>query len=1658
MILNLNQFGPQDQTDDSEIDETTSGGGSLIEQPQQPQMMDSGKLGRVLDLSKYPSQPIDVPTTPTAPVASKPVMSAVNAVPELNRDIMSSIRPGFIKAEDEAKAEPFQIDKSSPGWQALDVGVGTLETGRDVIGGAALWIPGQAARHGAIVGQTVQENLGIVPKISTAQKTAMGEEAANYVGSLNGMIGSPVSESGKAAMGNINAILEPIQKVAHKIGTYMAPDEYPNVQNFAATLIEGGIFHGMGSVPKGVKVVGKKLAQVDSIKNMMDRLPDSSARKAKLKEQHDAAMREADAMVVNDPEIQNVIENYQTYMKDRAAAIRKAEGGYKEFPENQFGSAIEKAQTLPAEIDSYQQAIIDARKASLPRTEPLKGDPALTALERAKMIEPQQTTSIDRINLGEQPKSAMPPSAVEPPPMKGSVEKIETIPRSTYQIDSDGRPILTESIGAKKTFQIDQAGKPQLIESIPGERQVWKAFLPPRRDSKGVQLNIGVPIEFDRIAAGVRKIIEETPIANLYRNKELWKETGFWKDKEGHWMFELNPTEHKLLPGSMKPGETKPLREVLDAPKLYSNIPTLKDTKVLYDPAGKRTFYDSQKDQITIHNNSKTGIYHELQHGVQMHFYKDVDKVGSNPNLEANKILIDWIKEKKKNITDPKILKKFATLEQDYIDGYDVVESFKQVTLKDMSKNPERYGIPTNEAMAQIQALGRAMGQKGHDNYMTNKGEMQARVHAERSLNADEMKDFAPWETLDWILADEGYSQKHGQKLYSGVDPIEMVKLAMGKEPERLITKPMRDFHGKLGEDLKERANVMAEKVASYPNWDYNVGDRMRSNKLGYTYTVNKKGWDNKKNEPLYYVSYKDKTGDLTETSLYAKNINEYMTPVKEAKDRFKVIKGEGTTLSMGVDPIETFKKIFGGRMGKVAIENHVKPEHIAKVTKYAEDAKKAQMPLKDYLQSKGISVESAEVISSLSDALNKRVQSFNSDQIMSKDDFSPFKEPTASDPKLNISSDAHPKSNILLSDAQRFLSVPVQRVGGLLKGFTTPETLFSIHRELRPLLDQSREILRDITLEKKEVSRDIVALRDKYSNKSLREEVGAAIHAKSDLGKAAMDKMNIKIKENPAYAPLMSEMQTRFKQILDRVNDARTKIGKRAIPEMQDYLTFFAKEDMLTQAKNFIMGEHGNKYQSNLILDSLDTIRARHSANALDASSFHHTKRTGLRDGIKLELDPLEIYHRYMNESIPHIRYSPLNTFVRSMLKDTLTMPNGKQVVIGEHNPGLAKTLTSWNNNLIGVANVNVPKGLERTLNTINGNMTAATLMGNLRTILAQTGVTAQLFAEYDLTALKGATSMLTMKDVPIDKSSVLSTSLLDASFGKQSHLLSSKARRGFELTKTVGAAPMTAIDYAFRELTWRTAWETTARAVKQGLMTEREAIRRADSAVVRINSSGAAPELSPIQMNALGKTLTLWQTFTINNLNWMGHHMLGIKNPDVSPGMAVARVIKFATATALLNTIFEDGLGIQSPSPAPIKAMETASKEDKSNAAITLAGLKEMMELFPVGAALKYGSHPLGAQAELFARMSKIMSSNDIYYKDVIAKAIDGDTKSQQIITELIATVSGVPGTAQTGKYIRGRERGESIGRALIGNKGQVTGGKGKRGREPYKRDKIR
>ena len=211
---------------------------------------------------------------------------------------------------------------------------------------------------------------------------------------------------------------------------------------------------------------------------------------------------------------------------------------------------------------------------------------------------------------------------------------------------------------------------------------------------------------------------------------------------------------------------------------------------------------------------------------------------------------------------------------------------------------------------------------------------------------------------------------------------------------------------------------------------------------------------------------------------------------------------------------------------------------------------------------------------------------------------------------------------------------------------------------------------------------------------------------------------------------------------------------------------------------------------------------------------------------------------------------------------------------------------------------------------------------------------------------------------------------------------------------------------------------------------MSNRNAYRYADDVVVRTQASGMAGHISPIQRNALGKFASMFQTFVINEWAYLMKDVMGVRDGRMN-GVNVKKLTTMLSATTLVSMFYEDALGISSPFPTPIRRFKEAIDEGEGPAKATFRGLVEFGERVPiVGGGVRYGSHPMGAGAELMGETFKKFTGDPM----------------QESYFKLTGQWLGAPGTSQIMKSYNASKRGESAYGIIMGSytkKGKKTKG---------------
>ena len=194
---------------------------------------------------------------------------------------------------------------------------------------------------------------------------------------------------------------------------------------------------------------------------------------------------------------------------------------------------------------------------------------------------------------------------------------------------------------------------------------------------------------------------------------------------------------------------------------------------------------------------------------------------------------------------------------------------------------------------------------------------------------------------------------------------------------------------------------------------------------------------------------------------------------------------------------------------------------------------------------------------------------------------------------------------------------------------------------------------------------------------------------------------------------------------------------------------------------------------------------------------------------------------------------------------------------------------------------------------------------------------------------------------------------------------------------------------------------------------MTESGAIRYADDVVTKTQASGAPGELAPIQYTSIGKTATMFQTFVINNWNFLVHDVVGA-GTNATVGEVMPKILRYVVGAAAVNMIFEDVMGVKSPLPRPIKSFMDSMEQDNTAMDVFIDTAKELIEPIPILGNARYGSNPFGPL---------VQKAGEAF------EQLDSDKRSGVRALELTGNALGIPGTGQAAGSYRAAKRGEDL-----------------------------
>ena len=553
-----------------------------------------------------------------------------------------------------------------------------------------------------------------------------------------------------------------------------------------------------------------------------------------------------------------------------------------------------------------------------------------------------------------------------------------------------------------------------------------------------------------------------------------------------------------------------------------------------------------------------------------------------------------------------------------------------------------------------------------------------------------------------------------------------------------------------------------------------------------------------------------------------------------------------------------------------------------------------------------------------------------------------------------------------------------------------------------------------------------------KKLKKGLRRGASKRIYAyavsKQEGGLETLREMGIEVpKLTKKEMQVYEAMRKVFDNLYSRINRARELAGKEPIEKIEDYFTFSRVVDRLDldglniltapgEYLNKLIKEAKEKYVPEERMSQKDWARVRPRA-----TSFKFVKRfKGSREPFKM--DAFGTFRNYTLSSLEHIYLSPVIAKGREMI-GAIKLPDGNVVSLKELAPRTHIFLEEWLDAIAGKKQTGryfkMPQFLETRVQRLNRNLAFAILSANTRSFMIQPAALANTVGAIGFRSTIRGIEMLTNKELrklAMEKSDVLISREYDIAakeaVGRFGYGLVGKAK---EAVGAAGLKPLQYMDKLTATATWLGALD---KAKKLGLR-GKEAYRYADDIVTKTQGSAQRGDLAPIQRTALGKAMTLFQTFTISQWNFLAKDVFGkVEAKKLSTWKDAAA---FIVASALISTLYEEVAGVTSPLPTPLRAFYKAQLEDKGADEAAMIAAKELLELVPVvGGSVKYGTSMLGAPFE--------------YMRD-ISKTLSGTKGIKKPLWFLLMEGAGVPGTAQLRKTMLAYKRDARIYDMIVG-----------------------
>lgn len=517
--------------------------------------------------------------------------------------------------------------------------------------------------------------------------------------------------------------------------------------------------------------------------------------------------------------------------------------------------------------------------------------------------------------------------------------------------------------------------------------------------------------------------------------------------------------------------------------------------------------------------------------------------------------------------------------------------------------------------------------------------------------------------------------------------------------------------------------------------------------------------------------------------------------------------------------------------------------------------------------------------------------------------------------------------------------------------------------------------------------NKEVKGLFGGFSNRVIASNrIGEYAVAQQKGGKEILEKMGREIpelteKELSAY----NNMRGKLEKMYVDINEARIRSGIKPFPKVDNYFTFWrAVDGSLSEGENML------------------SVSAESFMKKLKKTQFRFEKKRIVDNYGELSTDAFRIFENYMNKAIYHKHMTPVLSKFRQMLDGKFY--SGFKLI--EENPALYKEFNDWTNSIGGAQRQVLMKfnpSVARMAKKLNENIAYAVLSYNLRSTLIQPTALVNSTAELGSKWVKrGVTSLFskTERDFALANSKHLSSREFDVHIIEAMNSIGGRFNATKKAIGSAGIKPLQILDKYTAIATWNGAYKRGKSVLK---LNDKEAFKYADDVVVKTQASGSRVDMAPIQRSDLGKFLTPFQTFVINNWGFLTRDVAGIGGRGAT-AESFEKVMRYITATTLINSLFEDVLQTRSPFPAPVHEFTRRMEKSDDTGKAFWGAMLEMAEIVPVvGGGLKYRSGPFGAGVSTLKDASDILSGEATMKKSI----------------ETLGKIAGLPGITQIKKF---------------------------------------